>query len=318
MRPHGVMFHYFHGSRHPAGEGSLSADELAEIIRHLGPQRILRASRWLQHALDDSLHPEEICLTFDDNLRCQYDVALPVLQKFGLTAFWFVPTGTLQGRFSRLEIHRRFRVEHFAESNDFYEAFFRTVATSDYAARVEEALPKFDPASYLADYPFYSEADRRYRFVRDEVLAADEFNAVMDMLIGARGLKLADLADRLWMEPHHLQRLHSEGHVIGLHSHTHPTRLERLTPEEQFREYRDNGAALLSVLGEAPRCVAHPCNSYNAETLEILERLGIRIGFRSNDKQATRSAFEYPRVDAAEILRDIRRGTAPAPSLARV
>ena len=308
MRPHGVMFHYFHNERHTAGEGSLGAEELAEIIRHLGPQRILRASRWFQHALDGSLHPEEICLTFDDNLRCQYDVALPVLQDFGLTAFWFIPTAVLQGGLSRLEIYRRFRVECFPEVNDFYEAFFRTLATSNFAGRVEDALRDFDPVSYLAEYPFYSEADRRYRYVRDEILAPEEFNAVMDMLIGARGMKLEELAGQLWMEPHHLRRLHSEGHVIGLHTHMHPTRLERLSPQEQLREYRDNLGALQALLGEAPRVMAHPCNSYNAETLKILERLDVRIGFRSNNKQVEYSPLEYPREDAANILRDIRRG----------
>jgi peptidoglycan/xylan/chitin deacetylase (PgdA/CDA1 family) len=311
MRPHGVMFHYFHDHRHPPGEGALSADDLAEIIRYLGPERILRAPRWLQHALDDTLQPDEICLTFDDNLRCQYDVALPVLQQFGLTAFWFTPTAVLNGGLSRLEIYRRFRVERFREVNDFYEAFFRTLATSQYAGRVEVALARFDPSSYLADFAFYSEADRRYRFVRDEVLAAEEFHALMDMLIAAQGLKLEDLTQQLWMEPHHLRRLHSEGHVIGLHTHTHPTRLERLSPQDQMREYRENQNVLSSLLEDAPITMAHPCNSYNAETLAILRRLDVRLGFCSNMKKRDASALECPRLDAADVLRDIRRGVAP-------
>ena len=312
MRPHGVMFHYFHDHRHPAGDGALSADELTEIIRHLGPERILRASRWLQHALDDTLQPDEICLTFDDNLRCQYDVALPVLQQFGLTAFWFVPTAVLSGALPRLEIYRRFRVEQFHEVNDFYEAFFRTLATSQYAGRAEAALARFDPSTYLADYAFYTEADRRYRYMRDEVLGTDQFNAIMDMLIAAQGLRLEDLAQNLWMESHHLRRLHNDGHIVGLHTHTHPTRLERLSSQEQLREYRENQNALTTLLEDTPITMAHPCNSYNPETLTILQRLGIRLGFRSNPRMVGGSVLELPRVDASDVLREIRHGVAPA------
>ena len=36
------------------------------------------------------LRHNDIVLTFDDGLRCQYDIALPILNKHGIGAFWFV------------------------------------------------------------------------------------------------------------------------------------------------------------------------------------------------------------------------------------
>ncbi|MFQ5806996.1 MAG: polysaccharide deacetylase family protein, partial [Phycisphaerae bacterium] len=133
MQPHGIMFHHFHDDRHPAGQGSLSADDLAALIRFLEPGRFLPAREWLRRAVAGTLDNQHLCLTFDDNLRCQYDVALRVLGDFGLTAFWFLPTSALQGRLQRLELYRAFRVRYFDEIDDFYEAFFRTLATSNYA-----------------------------------------------------------------------------------------------------------------------------------------------------------------------------------------
>ena len=81
------MFHHFHDGRHPAGQGSLSAHELADVIRFLGPARILPAREWLTRALAGTFDRGDLCLTFDDNLRCQYDVALPVLRHRIITNF---------------------------------------------------------------------------------------------------------------------------------------------------------------------------------------------------------------------------------------
>jgi peptidoglycan/xylan/chitin deacetylase (PgdA/CDA1 family) len=310
MQPHGIMFHHFHDRRHPAGQGSLSADELAEMILHLGPERILPAREWLARALAGALNDRDLCLTFDDNLRCQYDVALPVLREFGLTAFWFIPTAVMQGRLERLDIYRTFRVRHFDDVDDFYEEFFHTLATSQYAELAEQALATFHPSTYLAEFPFYSEADRRFRYVRDEVLGLQRYNSVMEALIGSMGVELESLAMNLWMEPDHVTSLHTDGHVIGLHTHTHPTHLARLHTQEQLREYRDNYTYLMTLLGEPPVAVAHPCNSYNDDTLAILRRLGVRLGFRSNQKLIAPSELECPREDQANILRAMR-GSVP-------
>ena len=306
MQPHGIMFHYFHDNRHPAGQGSLSADELADLIRHIGPERILRARAWLKRALAGELGEDDICLTFDDNLRCQYDVALPVLQEFGLTALWFVSTAVMQGELSRLDIYRKFRVNCFEEVNDFYEAYFRTLATSRHTQVAERALRQFNASMYLTEYPFYTEADRRFRFVRDEVLGPERYNEIMDALIGSMGYRLEDLGQDLWLEDEHVRRLHAEGHVIGLHTHTHPTRVEHLIPEGQLREYRDNYTYLMQLLGQTPEVMSHPCNSYNMDTLAVLERLGIRIGFRANMSMTEHSSLEFPREDHANVQREMQ------------
>jgi peptidoglycan/xylan/chitin deacetylase (PgdA/CDA1 family) len=276
------------------------------MIRFLGPSRILPAREWLTRALTRTL-TDELCLTLDDNLRCQYDVALPVLRALGLTAFWFVPTSVLQGEPDRLQIYRLFRVKHFDEINDFYETFFRALVTSEYAELAERALRSFHPSTYLTEFPFYSEADRRFRYVRDEVLGPQRYNRIMDALVAALGLELDELARDLWMDAACLRELHADGHVVGLHSHTHPTRLAELPPPEQLREYRDNFMCLMELLGEPPTTMSHPCNSYNAATLLILRRLGIGLGFRANRALPQHSALEWPREDHANILREMGR-----------
>ena len=44
-------------------------------------------------------------------------------------------------------------------------------------------------------------------------------------------------------------------------------------------------------------------NSYNNETIDILVKLGIKLGFRANLKNFGNSSLEIPRIDHSEILK---------------
>src|SRR3954470_12333964 len=218
MSAHGIMFHHFHGDGHPVGQGSISAEQLGDVIHSLGRGRILPAHEFLGRAMAGQLREHNTCLTFDDNLMCQYDVAVPVLESFGLTAFWFVYTSVMQGNIERLEIYRNFRTTSFPSVDDFYAAFFIRVYESEFGRRTEGALRAFEPAKYLAAFPFYSEADRRFRFVRDEVLGADSYALVMDAMMRDAHYNVREVAKQLWMGNEEVVSLHGAGHVIGLHS----------------------------------------------------------------------------------------------------
>ncbi|CAN5456945.1 hypothetical protein BH09PLA1_BH09PLA1_14810 [soil metagenome] len=304
MPAHGLMFHHFHDTHdHAPSQGSIDADQLAAIIRSVGRARILPAIEFLDRAIAGKLGEHHVCLTFDDNLLCQYDLAVPVLEDFGLTAFWFVYTSVMQGNIERLEIYRDFRTRQFQTVDDFYAAFFIRVHETEFGRRTEGALRAFDPSKYLAAYPFYSEADRRFRFVRDEVLGTDSYALVLDAMMRDAKYDVRQAAKALWMGNGEVLSLHEAGHVIGLHSHTHPTRLERLSDDDQRYEYKSNHAHLTSLLGEPPLAMSHPCNSYSAATLEILRSMGIKLGFRANMQlNAGSGALEIPREDHANLI----------------
>jgi peptidoglycan/xylan/chitin deacetylase (PgdA/CDA1 family) len=298
---HGIMFHHFCDDRHPRGQGAMSADELDRMIRYLGPTRILPARQWQARAEAGTLGPDDQCLTFDDNLRCQFDVAVPVLRRYGLTAFWFVYTSVLQGKVERLELCRLFRTVHFPTTEAFYEAFFAQVNGGPDGDEVRRRLARFRPADHLRDFPFYTDADRTFRFVRDDVLGPARYFDVMDRMMA--GLDVAAMARGLWMDASNLKTLHRDGHVIGLHSHTHPTRIGSLPADEQRSEYAVNHTVLTGLLGERPTTMSHPCNSYSDDTGPLLRSLGVRLGFRANMAPAGGGPLEHPREDHANLLR---------------
>lgn len=299
------MLHHFHDEfKHPQVQGSISAEQLEKLIEYLGPSRFLPAKEWVRNAQSDSLKNYDLCLTFDDNLRSQLDVALPVLMRHNLTAFFFVYTSPLEGRLERLELYRYVRTTQYQTVDQFYDAFFRLVEASEYYHIYEEGIKNYDP-SYLSEFPFYSENDRVFRFVRDDILGQEKYFDLMDRMIDQMQIEKNGLLNLLWMDIECLKQLHENGHEIGLHTHTHPTRIDLLSPEEQLSEYQKNMDVLSNLLGQKPVSMSHPNGRYNEDTIKILRELSIIVGFRSSMYEQNLSALEFMREDHANVMREL-------------
>jgi len=298
--PHGVMFHYFHLKK--PFQGSISQEQFKEVLDYIGSENLLSAEEWTKRAETNKLEKNNLCITFDDGLRCQYETGLPVLRKYGLTAFWFVNSNTFVGELGFLEIYRHFRNTCFTTIDEFYGAFYFTALSSSFASAVQQGLNVF-PRNYLSEYPFYTEGDRKFRYIRDKILKASEYDQIMNKMINSKGLIFQDLSKELWLGTEHLQALQSKGHIIGLHSHSHPTVMANLPYDTQQLEYQKNFDIFSKILSEKPFTMAHPSGSYSDDTLKILRDLGIRLGFRANMLQKKYSRLELPREDVAVLLR---------------
>ena len=300
--PHGLIFHHFHNGEHPPGQGSITASFFREILEYVGIETLVSAEDWMGRALTGSLSDTDICITFDDNLRCQYDIALPVLRDLGLTAFWFVYTSPLEGIVEKLELYRYFRSIQFHTPEDFYAAFYQAAEESGMAERIDKTLRRVSLSSYLSDKPFYSLADRKFRYVRNEVLATEEYDNVMDQMINATAFDRTAMSSRLWMDDLCLQNLREDGHVIGLHSHRHHTGLAEAGRSRQQKEYSDNYRMLMSILEQPPLTASYPFGEYNDDTLSIMKSLGITLGFRADMAGPAASVLEFPRENHATIM----------------
>lgn len=306
MKPHGLMFHHFHGDEHLPCQGSISADEFEELIRWVGIKRILPAAEWRDRACRGTLRDGDLCISFDDSLKCQIDVALPVLQKYDLTAFWFIYTSVISGGIEMLEIYRHFRHVFFDSLDQFYDEFVNSLLKPGDGGDIEMALSTFDPDAYMTAFPFLSRGDKVFRFLRDDLLGPERYHRAMGLMMERHGADPAKIAPGLWMKGGDVRSLSQAGHVIGLHSHTHPTRMAELPLALQREEYGRNASVLEAVTGCRPDTIGHPCGSYSAETLEMLTHLGVVMGFRANMVQAEYGRLELPREDHANIMRMIR------------
>ena len=84
---YGIMFHHFHdGKRHVKGQGSITEEQFKKIISHIGRKNILDAEEFIERYKQKTFS-KHVCITFDDSLKCQFDIALPILEKFKIKAY---------------------------------------------------------------------------------------------------------------------------------------------------------------------------------------------------------------------------------------
>ena len=299
------MFHHFHGTSHIKGQGAISSDQLKQIIEFYGTTRILSADEWMHKLNSNCLTKDDICLTFDDALLCQYDIALPVLQHYNIKAFWFVYTSIIENTIEMLELYRKFRTTHFVHINEFYNEFNNFINNSKYKNRITSQLKNFAPHKYLIESPFYSPEDKKFRFIRDVILGDEPYHNIMSDMIESHNIDIIEFSNNLWLQEKHIKDLHSKGHIIGLHSHSHPTVLSNLTFLQQSQEYIQNYETILNITGEPPCAMSHPCNSYNQDTLQVLKNLNIKIGFRANMNKQPHTNLELPRIDHSIIIKEV-------------
>lgn len=278
---HGIMFHHFHDKKiHLKGQGSISKDDFYKIIKFIGKRNILDANIFFEKYSKNKLKENEVCFTFDDALKCQIDIALPVLEDMKIKSFFFVYTSIFDGVPDNLEVFRYFRLNFFNSTNDFYNHFYKSLNTN-----LDEFFSKNSKKIVFMrkNFPFYSDEDIKFRLVRDFFLSKDKYENIMLKMIKNKKFDYKKLYQKLYFDNNDLLKLDKLGHIIGLHSHTHPTLIESLTFEEQQREYIECVEKLSKLMKKTKKSfkfMSHPCGSYNKDTLKILKDLGVKLGFK--------------------------------------
>lgn len=307
-RPHGIMFHHFHDDKiHPKVQGSISSQEFRKMILYLQKNyNLLSAIEWYEKSKSQKLEQKDVCITFDDNLLCQFDIALPVLEEFEIKAFWFIYSSPLIGNKENLEIYRYFRSTQFSTINEFYNSFNDFLSKSEEGPNIENKIKLLDTNLYLSSFPFYTEEDKIFRYTRDQILGTDKYFKYMDEMINQSNMNIEEISLRLWNGQSSIKYLKETGHIIGLHSHTHPTELKKLSYSEQLDQYEKCNTILTSIIGSEIFSMSHPCNSYNDDTLKILNNMNVSFGFRANMDLGYSWSLEYPRLDHALLIDKIK------------
>ena len=309
---HGIMFHHFHDDGiHTKGQGSIDKDDFYKMINFIGRKNILDADVFIEKFKNNKLKNNDVCLTFDDGLKCQIDIALPVLEELKIKSFFFVYTSIFDGKPDNLEIFRYFRMNYFNSINKFYDNFYK-VLDKDLNSFFEINKNKIDITK--KKYTFYSYEDIKFRLVRDIFLSKGDYEKNMMLMLKEFKVDTENLKSKLFFDEKDLIKLDESGHVIGLHTHNHPTKIENLPHSEQKVEYSKNLNNLIKILKKNSNFIksnSHPCGSYNKNSLKVLKELGIDIAFRDcmsvdyemGMNSINNSSLEIARQDHMEIYK---------------
>ena len=235
---HGIVFHHFHDDGiHTKGQGSISKDDFYKLINFIGRKNICDADVFFEKFKENKLKENEVCLTFDDAIKCQIDVALPVLEDLKIKSFFFVYTSMFEEKPDNLEIFRYFRMNYFNSVDEFYINFYKVLNTDlDEFFNKNKDVIKNTKIKFL----FHSIEDIKFRLVRDKLLTKDEYEKNMSLMMKEKNFEPQNYYSHLLFDKKDLIQLNSLGHLIGLHSHSHPFLLEDLPYNEQKKEYENN------------------------------------------------------------------------------
>ena len=245
---------------------------------------------------------KSLFLTFDDGLLSQFDIALQILEERNIKGLFFVHSKPLIGEYDIHQITRNFKNTKHFDTVDEFNSLLIEVLKSTFSDKEKSKIEKdFRESKYLDEYNFYSESDRELRYIRDFKVTLEQYQDSILSLMNEKGINIEDLIEQTYMNKKMLKEVAEKGHVIGLHSHSHPTNLARMTEEEQYFELNTNSEILEEIIGYKPKAISYPSNSYNQFTIEVLKKLKVNYGFRAND-QINLDPYELARIDATYIV----------------
>ena len=217
------------------------------------------------------------CITFDDGYADNYTLALPILQKHGLHATFFIATSYLNGgrmfNDTVIESIRRSPLT-LLDLNDLGLGVHELGSHAARAQAIEKILPQVK----------YLPLD-----VREDTVAQ----------VAARS-GVSGLPDDLMMTTSQLKALHAAGMEIGGHTHRHPI-LARLDHAEAQAEIAAGKAWLEETLVDRVRLFAYPNGKtgtdYLPEQAEIVQKLGFDAAVSTQRGVSTSSSdvFQLPR-----------------------
>ena len=223
-----------------------------------------------------SLPARAACITFDDGYADNAEVALPILQRLGLHATFFIATGYLDGgrmwNDSIIETVRRAPGPRL----DLSGLTLGDHPIETMTQRREAAMSLISALKYLSPEQRRREAEKLSRYLSVET------------------------PDQLMMQTKQVRALHNAGMDIGGHTVNHPilTRVDNATARAEIADGRDS---LESIVGGRVSLFAYPNGrprlDYNADHVNIVKQLGFSaaVSTASGAARASGDPYQLPR-----------------------
>lgn len=221
------------------------------------------------------LPSESVLITFDDGLREQYEHALPILNRMGIPAIFFVNTRPIAEQ--RLcTVHK----VHIARASLAPQIFERELMSSAETLEIELQHTS-DPAKVRAQYPYDTEAVGRLKFLLNFGLPlrarTDLIEATFARIFPGMEWKLSR---ELYMNREQLTELSCKG-AIGSHGHDHLP-IGELSDDHAEATIAESVTLLQTWTERTPFAMSYPYGTRDTcspTTARIAAKHGIRMGF---------------------------------------
>ena len=272
-----LIFHRVLAVKDPLLPWDPDVEDFERILRFLDEHfTVLSLSDAIERLEKGALPGAAASITFDDGYADNAEVALPLLQRHGHRATFFIATGYLDGgRMFNDDIIEAVRIARPGEI-DLRDAGLASYQIDDDASRVR----------------CYSDILRKLKYFPHDLRTRSAREI-------ARRYGVPDNSS-LMMTSGQLRGLHSAGFEVGGHTHTHPI-LELLPDRQAEREIVEGKDSLERLLGTKIEIFAYPNGIPNTDYSTRHAVMARRAGFSAAVSTAVGSArrggdmFQLPR-----------------------
>ena len=272
------------GSRHVCAD--LLAQQFAYIRRY--------HTNWTPDDHLDALNGRRrwsrapVVLTVDDGYKDFYQVALPQLKRFGLTAMLFVTTNFVDQRWLLWWDRLRYMLNRSCKTS-----LTVTLGASSMTLSLASMEERNAAWSLIADHCRFMPHERKEQLL-DELAVTLELDADPDYPESDRAVT--------WEE---LKEIAGAGILVGAHTLNHPI-LSRLQPDEAEAEIAGSRRALEEQLGFPVHWFCYPQGGpadFSADTRRIVESLGFHGSYVAYQAM-TYDAYSLPRYCITDDMLD--------------
>jgi peptidoglycan/xylan/chitin deacetylase (PgdA/CDA1 family) len=256
-----VGYHYISAEEH---EGRaifpVSTQALAEQLEVLGgTYEFVSRDELLGAVAGERTLPERSCVvTFDDGLRCQAELAVPVLERLGIPAIFFVP-GKPLAESRALSVHKIHALRERLDDRRLLE-------------RLDVSAEAIDGAVAAAHYRYDTPEAARVKYLLNMALKPTERDAAVDALFADEIPDEAEFCRELYMGREDVAALRGS---LGAHSYGHEP-LTMLSPAELDRDLERLTELLETVAGEPIRSFSYPHGTPGTVDVRVARALEAR------------------------------------------
>ena len=252
-----LIFHRVHPKPDPLFPHEPDAARFDAMMRYVSSTyRVLTLGEAVEHLNRDTLAPRSLVITFDDGYADNAEVALPILQRHGLRATFFVSTGFLDGgrmwNDSVIECVRSCG-HGLVDLGVFGLERFSLNTPAERTTVIDLLLPRIKYLSLSG---------------REEAISS------LQKICG-----VATLPADLMMASDQVRDLHRSGMEIGAHTVNHPILTSIALPEAEC-EISDGKRGLESIIDAPVDVFAYPNGKpdqdYDYSHVAMVKKLGFR------------------------------------------
>jgi peptidoglycan/xylan/chitin deacetylase (PgdA/CDA1 family) len=224
-----------------------------------------------------SLPEKAFLITFDDGLREQFDFALPILDRLGIPAGFFVNTASILLS-NVLQVHKLHLLRAYVDPKTLQEQL------THYAEQYQISLQgKFSPEQAAAQYRYDPPEVAQLKFMLNFTLDFRQRERLAESCFREFFDDEAQISQNLYMDQDMLRSLADRGY-LGTHTHQHFP-LATLTDTEVHTEIGQSVRLLNEWTGQQVFAISYPyggSEAYNERVGQIASQQGFVFGFTTH------------------------------------